>query len=85
MSWLVSLVLMSALGATLVVKIYRVLFGDILGPLATSASNSLFVGTWTALTTSLGIRSAKKAARKLRGQKEVDTPINHLLKRKRRR
>lgn len=84
MSWLVSLVVMSALGSALVVKIFSVLFGGILGPLAGMAKDGLFVGTWTAITVGLGIRDAKKAAHKLRpGQKEVGTHIEHPLKRKR--
>ena len=84
MGWLVSMVIMSAFGSATVVKIFKLLFGDILGPLAASASNSLFVGTWTAITTGLGIRSVKKTARKLRpGQKEVGTHIENPLKRKR--
>lgn len=83
MSWLVSLVVTSALVAALVVKIFDVLFNGIIGPLAVAAKNSLFVGTWTAITTGMGIRDAKKAARKLRpGQKEAGTHINP-LKRKR--
>ena len=83
---MVSMVIMSALGAGLVVSIFKVLFGDILGPLASSARNSLFVGTWTAITTGLGVQKAQKAARKLRpGQKEVGTPIEKLLKRKHRK
>ena len=80
MSWLVSMVVMSAIGSTLVVKILKVLFGDILGPLATSAQ----VGTWTAITTGLGLRGVQKTARKLRpSQKEVSTHIKNPLKRKR--
>ena len=86
MSWMVSMVIMSAFGAGLVVKIFHVLFGDILGPLTASARNSLFVGTWTAITTGLGVQKAQKAAHKLRPrQKEVGTPIENLLKRKRRK
>ena len=84
MCWLFSMVLTSVMGAGLVVWIVRVLFGDILGPLAGSAKNSIFVGTSTAITTGLGIHKAKKVAQKLRpGQKEVDAPIKNLLKPKR--
>ena len=84
MSWLVSMVIMSAVGSALVVKIFNVFFGDIVNPLAASARNSLFVGTWTAITTGLGLRSVRKTAQKLRPeQKEVDSPIKNLLKRKR--
>ena len=84
MSWLVSMVIMSAVGAALVVKIYKVLFGDILGPLTTSAGNGLFFGAWTAITTALGLRGVEKAARNLQPrQKEVVTHIENPLKRKR--
>ena len=82
MSWLVSLVVMSALGATLGVKIAGVLFGDILAPSAVAAKNSLFVGTWTAITTALGVRGVKRAARKLRPS-GADAHGVHPLKRKR--
>ena len=84
MSWLVSMVLMSAVGAALIVKIFNVLFGDILGPLTASARHAIFFGAWTAITTSLGMRGVQKAARNLRPeQKEVGTHIENPLKRKR--
>ena len=72
MSWLVSLVITSMLGAALVVKICDTIFGGIIGPTANAAKASIFVSAWTALTTLLGIRSVKKTARNLRqGGKEV--------------
>lgn len=84
MSWLVSMVIMSAVGAALVVKIYNVLFGDIVWPLAASARHGIFFGTWTAITTGLGLRGVQKAARNLQPrQKEVGTHIENPLKRKR--
>ena len=84
MSWLVSMVIMSAVGSALVVKIYKVLFGDILGPLAASAGNSLFYGTWTAITAALGLRGVQKVSRTLRPkEKEVGTHIENPLKRTR--
>lgn len=79
MRWLVSLTVLSALGAVLAVKIAEVIFGGILAPSAAAAKKSLFVGTWTAITTALGVRDMKRAARKLR----PDAHSVHPLKRKR--
>ena len=78
------MVIMSAVGSALVVKIYKVLFGDILGPLTASVGNGLFYGTWTAITTGLGLRGVQKVSRKLQPeQKEVGAHIENPLKRTR--
>lgn len=64
MAWLFRLTLASMLGAVLVVKLYDVVTGGILGPLAAAAKKSLFAGTWTAITTGLGVHDAKKLRKK---------------------
>ena len=66
MSWLVSLVVTSLLGSYLITKIFDTIFGGILGPAASTAKNSVFVSTWTAITTGLGLRGINKTARNLR-------------------
>ena len=84
MGWLSGLVLASLAGAWLTDKIVGTIFGGILGPIAVAIKNSIFVGTWTAITTGLGIRDIKKASRNLRGKKEADAHIDPPLKGKRR-
>lgn len=84
MSWLVRLTVASMMSAVIVVKIYDVIVGGILGPLASAAKKSLFVGAWTSITTALGMHDLKKTARNLRrGKKGVGARIKPLLKNKR--
>lgn len=86
MSWFVSMVMTSMLGAVLAVKILDLIMGGIVGPAVSAAKTSLFVSAWTAITTGLGVRGMKKAARNLRaGGKGVSTNIDRPLKGKQRK
>ena len=81
MGWLVSQVIASMAGAFLLVKIFDVLIGGVIGGAATAAKTSLFVSAWTAITTGLGMRRFNKTVRALRhGSKEVRERIDPLPK-----
>lgn len=66
MRWLISLVVTSAFGAVLIVKIVETIFGGILGPALVATKNSLFVSVWSAITTGKGLHDIKKGAGNLR-------------------
>lgn len=81
LGWLGSAVLTSIFGSWLVVKIFSIIFHDILGPATNAAKTGLFVGVGTAITTGLGLRGLKKTAQGLReANKEVGERIDPLPK-----
>lgn len=84
MGWLVSQVVTSMLGAVIIVKIFDIIIGGLVGPAAHAAKTSIFVSVWTGITTVTGMRAFTKAVRGLRQRnKEVGERIDLLHKDKR--
>ena len=84
MGWLIGQVLASMAGAVLLVRIFDVLIGGVIGGAAAAAKTGLFVSAWTAITTGFGMRSFTKTLRGLRrSNKEVSDRLNTLPKDKR--
>ena len=67
MKWLFNATLASLVGAFLTVRIFEYIVGGPVSSAAVSAAKaSLFVATWTAITTGSGMRSFSKRVRQLR-------------------
>ena len=78
--WLFSQALLSVAGAGLIVWIYKTATHDILGPAANAVKTSVFVGTWTVITTVTGMRALSALVRRLRhGSQEVGSQIDKRL------
>ena len=67
MKWLVGSTLASLVGAFLVVRLFEYLSaGAVHGVAASTTKASLFVTTWTAISTGSGMRAFSKRVRQLR-------------------
>lgn len=81
LGWLVSQVITSIVGSVVVVELFKIIFRDILGPATNTVKTGLFVGTFTSITTALGMRSFKKGVDGLQqANKEVEKRITLLPK-----
>ena len=76
MGWLVGYMLASMVGAFFVVRIFDYIFSGVSSGIAHTARAGLFVGTWTAITVSEGMRDLSKRARRLR---ELDLEVSKLV------
>ena len=66
MGWLINQVIASLVGAVIVVKIWELIVGGIIGPTAHAVKTSIFVSVWTAFTTVTGLRAFTELVRRLR-------------------
>ena len=66
MKWLGGPILASLLGAFLVVRIVESVSGGAQGAVVSAVKASLFVATWTAITTGSGMHDVSKRVRQLR-------------------
>ena len=67
MKWLSGSMIASIIGAFLVVRLFEYIAGGTVhGVAASTAKASLFVTTWTAITTGSGMRSFSASVRQLR-------------------
>ena len=84
MGWLINQVIASLVGAVIVVKIWELIVGGIIGPTAHAVKTSIFVSVWTAFTTVTGLRAFTELVRRLRHNNkkvvEVGEGINLLPK-----
>lgn len=72
LGWLIGASISSLVGAFFVVRFAQFALGSVV-EVAGSVKNTLFVGTWTAITTASGMRSFTKSIRGLR--KRTSIPI----------
>jgi len=70
LGWLVGYVLASAVSSVIVVRLAQFALGGVV-EIAGVVKNTLFVGTWTAVTSALGMRAFKKNLQRLRKSKLV--------------
>ena len=66
MGWLVGYTLASMAASFIAVKIFDYIFAGASSGLVSTARAGLFVGTWTAVTASAGMRGFSKKVRQLR-------------------
>lgn len=66
MGWLVGYTLASLVGAIIVVRIFDYLFSGVVNGIAHTVRAGLFMGTWTAITVSSGMRDLNARVRRLR-------------------
>ncbi len=66
MGWLVGYTLASMAASFVVVKIFDWIFAGATGGLVSSVRASLFVGTWTVVTTKAGMSGFTKRVKQLR-------------------
>lgn len=77
MGWLLGVTIASALGAFLILGLYDYFFAGLLGGVVAGVARpGLFVGTWTAITTGLGVREVSNKKRQLR---QVSSHMNKKL------
>ena len=67
MKWLGNAMLASLVGGILAVRLFEYLSGGAQSTVANAAKASIFVTTWTAITTGSGMRDFSKRVRQLRG------------------
>lgn len=67
MGWLTGPIIVSIVFSILIVKAWDAIFGGVSSGFLGVARASLFVGTWTAITTASGMRGVNKMARRLNG------------------
>ena len=85
MSWLVGYVIASMVGALFVVRIFDYVTSGLTHGAVQAARAGLFVGTWTAITASSGMRNFTLRVRKLRqGSRNVGSLLSALPQGKRR-
>ena len=83
MSWLVGYVVASMVGAIFVVRIFDYVTSGLSHGAVQAARAGLFVGTWTAITASSGMRNFTLHVRKLRqGNRAVGGLLGLLTKKK---
>src|SRR3990167_1858726 len=83
MGWLGGYTIASWLGATIIVRIYDLIVGGLVGGGVHTARTGLFVGAWTAITTWMGMRDFNGGVRKLRQRnREVSERIKGLPQKK---
>lgn len=66
MGWLVGYTLASIVTSFIAVKIFDHIFAGVTGSLVSIARVPLFVGTWTAVTATAGMRGFTRKVRQLR-------------------
>ena len=76
MSWLLGYTLASMVGAFIVVRVFDYLFSGLVGGIGHAARAGLFVGTWTVITVSSGMRDlTRRLQRFQRVQRAVSSRI----------